>query len=135
VLATRAGAFDAAVLVAEAGASLLAGKIAPARRVFLFLEDNSYLSATASGKQIVDQAVLWALGLPTALVPPDFDRDRDVDSKDLAHLQACRTAPDAGAVTSGCVDADFDSDGDVDQSDYGLLQRCLSGPGIIASCP
>ena len=101
VLATRTGSSEAAILVAEAGASLLAGHIAPARRVFLFLEDASYTSATAMGQQIVDQAVLWTLNLPTAFVRPDFDKDRDVDAKDFTHLLACL----GGADVTGCPPA------------------------------
>ncbi|MCB9851647.1 MAG: PQQ-dependent sugar dehydrogenase [Phycisphaerales bacterium] len=63
VLATRAGAAgDYAIMVADEGGVLLGGHIAPAKRVFLFLEDTGWLTATAETKQIFEQAVLWTAG-------------------------------------------------------------------------
>jgi len=71
VLATRSGVpTDAAILVSEQGASLL-GYTAPDRRVFLFFEDSSFLSATAPALAIFDRAVCWALrGSPAIVVQP-----------------------------------------------------------------
>ncbi len=60
VLARRTGANDVAILVAEQGAALLSGYVAPARRAFLFFEDTGYLSATAAAHQILDRAACWA---------------------------------------------------------------------------
>lgn len=63
VLATRAGAAgDYAIMVCDEGATLLGGHIAPAKRVFLFLEDSGWLTSTAETKQIFEQAVLWTAG-------------------------------------------------------------------------
>src|SRR5204862_2489498 len=59
ILATRAGAADAAILVADQGATLLGGYVTPARRAFLFLEDAGYTSATAAAIQILDRAACW----------------------------------------------------------------------------
>jgi hypothetical protein len=60
MLATRAGSSDAAILAANQGAALLGGYIAPARRVFLFFDDTSFLSATVAAVQILDRAACWA---------------------------------------------------------------------------
>lgn len=63
VLATRAGgAGDYAIMVADTGDTLLDSHIAPAKRVFLFLEDTSWLTATAATMQIFEQAVIWTAG-------------------------------------------------------------------------
>lgn len=133
ILATRAGApGEAAMMAAETGATLLGGALAQARRVFLFIEDTSWLSTTEAGRQLFDQGVLWALGLPTGLAAPDFDRDRDVDRVDFNTFVSCVTGPAVGPPVSGCEAADFDADQDVDHDDFGRLQRCLDGPGLIA---
>ncbi len=60
LLATRAGSGDAAILTAEQGAALLGGYVAPARRVFLFFEDASFLSATAAAEHVLERAICWA---------------------------------------------------------------------------
>ncbi len=67
LLALRSGSTDAAILTAEQGSSLLGGYIAPARRVFLFLEDNSFLYATPQAVQIFDRAVCWAANLDPSI--------------------------------------------------------------------
>ena len=84
-------------------------------------------------KQIFDQAVLWALGLPTGFAAADFDRDRDVDGADFITFVACVTGPDHGPPVSGCDIADLDGDQDIDADDFGRLQRCLNSPGLIAN--
>jgi PKD repeat protein len=72
VLATAPGApGQPAILTAEAGAPLLGGYTAPARRVFLFFEDASFLDATPAAEQLLDRAVCWALGAgPPGIVQP-----------------------------------------------------------------
>lgn len=109
VLATRSGApGDAAILAAEAGAVLLGGHIAPARRVFLFLEDANWQTTTNAGKTIVERAVSWATGLAQTC-PGDFNGDGLVDSRDvLAFLNAW-----AGGEPAG----DFNGDGVIDTRD------------------
>lgn len=63
LLATRAGAAgDYAIMVADAGAELLGGHFAPARRVFLFFENTGWLTSTAEARQIFEQAVVWTAG-------------------------------------------------------------------------
>jgi PKD repeat protein/glucose/arabinose dehydrogenase len=75
-LATRPGApAERAILVAEAGASLLNGYIAPDRRVFLFLEDSTYLAATPAAVTLLDRSVCWATG---AAPPSVIDGPHDV---------------------------------------------------------
>jgi len=64
-------------------------------------------------------------------VPPDFDRDHDVDMDDFGHLQACFS--DTGTpAPSSCADADLNDDGHVDQADLTLFIGCLSAPGVPA---
>lgn len=60
VLARRTGSTDVAMVVAEQGASLLGGYVAPARRAFVFFEDSSYSVATSAARQILDRAACWA---------------------------------------------------------------------------
>jgi len=63
VLATRDGfPADYSILTANTGAALLGGYVAPARRVFAFFQDSSWLNATDSAERILDQAVCWAIG-------------------------------------------------------------------------
>lgn len=109
VLATRSGApGDAAIIAAEAGAVLLGGHVAPARRVFLFLEDANWQTTTDAGKTIVERAVSWATGLAQTC-PGDFNGDGLVDSRDvLAFLNAW-----AGGEPTG----DFNGDGVIDTRD------------------
>ncbi len=74
VLATALGQPGApAILTAEAGAVLLGGYVAPARRVFLMFEDASFLSATHDAEHLLEHAVCWARGAaaPTIATPPD----------------------------------------------------------------
>ncbi len=73
----------------------------------------------------------WACPPPN-LVPPDFDRDGDVDEDDFGYFYECATGPGIGPPTVCCTVADLDADDDVDQADFGLFQRCLSGPGVPA---
>jgi PKD repeat protein len=71
VLATRSGtANEYAVMAAEDGALLLGGYVAPARRVFVFLEDSSWLSATESTEKIMGQGACWALGAGAPTIAP-----------------------------------------------------------------
>lgn len=72
VLATRtANAAHSAVIVAEPGAALLGGYIAPARRVFLFLQDTNFTAATPAARSILGNSVCWATGsTPVVTIPP-----------------------------------------------------------------
>lgn len=120
VLATRTGApGDAAIIAAEAGAELLSGHTAPARRVFLFLEDGSWLSSTDAAKTILEQAVAWAAGL-VQYCPGDFNRDGEVDTRDVLSF--------LNVWTSGDLAADFNGDGEVDTRDVlSFLNAWASG--------
>ncbi len=109
VLATRSGApGDAAIIAAEAGALLLGGHIAPARRAFLFFEDSSWLAATGAGQTILEQTIGWATGFEQSC-PADFNDDGVVNTQDvLAFLNAW---------SAGDPSADFNADGAVDTRD------------------
>ncbi len=62
-------------------------------------------------------------------VGPDLDFDCDVDTDDLAVLEACATGPALGPPSAACARSDFNQDGDVDMQDFACWQRCLSGAG------
>ncbi len=51
-----------ALMTADVGAALLGGHVALSRRVFLFLDDDSWLSMTPAGKSLFGNAFRWALG-------------------------------------------------------------------------
>ena len=54
-----------AVLAAEAGAELVNGQPAPARRVFLYWYHNTFHRSTGEAVRLFDRAVDWVLGLPS----------------------------------------------------------------------
>ncbi len=66
------------------------------------------------------------LGTP---IPPDFDRDGDVDAEDFEAFRVCATGP-AVPFPPGCEDKDLDGDGDLDAADFARIQRCRGGPGV-----
>ncbi len=71
LLATRSGAAtDYAILAAEEGAVLLGGYVPPARRVFVYLENTGFLSATPQTEQVLEQAVCWAGNLHATITAP-----------------------------------------------------------------
>ncbi len=65
-------------------------------------------------------------------VPPDFDRDTDVDQADFGHLQACFSGAAVPQTDPKCADALLDSDEDVDANDFGIFQGCMSGANVPA---
>ncbi|GMU24391.1 MAG: hypothetical protein AMXMBFR13_44650 [Phycisphaerae bacterium] len=67
---------------------------------------------------------------PCTTVPPDFDRDGDVDQSDFGVLQSCYGVPELAPWPPECAPADLDQDGDVDLDDFGFFQRCISGPDM-----
>ena len=56
---------DVALMVAEVGAELANGQPAAARTVFLFWHHNTLHWSTGEAVRLFDQAVNWALGLPS----------------------------------------------------------------------
>jgi len=70
-LALRTGSTDRAIIVAEAGATVADNYITPARRAFLFFEDNSWQVATADAETLLERTVCWAL----AIQPPAISMD------------------------------------------------------------
>ncbi|HYD02106.1 MAG TPA: PQQ-dependent sugar dehydrogenase [Phycisphaerales bacterium] len=63
VLARREGSSDVALMAAEAGATVAGGYVTPARRAFVFLEDNTWLQTTAAGKNLFDRSLFWAMNV------------------------------------------------------------------------
>ena len=83
-----------------------------------------------------EEGWVWIFDRERFGVPPDFDRDFDVDDDDFDHLRDC-AALSGPAIPlpperEDCLDADIDGDTDVDQADYAVWQRCVSGAGIPA---
>ncbi|MGE3107674.1 MAG: PQQ-dependent sugar dehydrogenase [Phycisphaerales bacterium] len=72
VLARRAGSTDIALMAADAGATVAGGYVTPARRVFMFFEDSSFLAATHDAEHLLEHAVCWAMNLsePTITAQP-----------------------------------------------------------------
>ncbi len=64
-------------------------------------------------------------------VPPDFDRDEDVDIRDFGFLQACYSGQGIPQNDAACADARLDGDGDVDPDDLQIFLRCFSGPNVL----
>ncbi|MBK7406331.1 MAG: PKD domain-containing protein, partial [Phycisphaerales bacterium] len=97
VLASRSGApGDAAIIAADAGALLLGGHTAPARRAFLFLEDANWLATTDAGKTILEQTLAWAAGF-VRTCPGDFNGDGTVDTRDVIAFLGVWAADDPSA--------------------------------------
>jgi PKD repeat protein len=68
VLATLAGnAARPAVMIANPGAQLVNGYVAPARRVFLFYGPDSFSESTPLGRQLLLNSVCWALQGSTSI--------------------------------------------------------------------
>ncbi|XVJ60598.1 MAG: PKD domain-containing protein [Tepidisphaera sp.] len=63
VLARVNGSSDIALMAAPAGAAAAAGYTTPARRVFLFLEDSSWLNSTAAARELLDRSLCWAMNM------------------------------------------------------------------------
>jgi hypothetical protein len=61
VVATLPGSTTAGIFAYDSGASM-PGLTAPARRVGLFLGDNTATSLTANGTALFDAAIRWAAG-------------------------------------------------------------------------
>lgn len=116
VLARRAGASEAAIIAADRGAALLGGYTAPERRVFLFFEDASFLTATADAREIFRRSIDWLVDDPPPGCIGDLDGDRVVDLQDLAGLLA-----NFGSMQATLAEGDVDNDGDVDIADLALL--------------
>ncbi|MFO0839918.1 MAG: PQQ-dependent sugar dehydrogenase [Phycisphaerae bacterium] len=111
VLATRPGApGEPAILVVEPGALLLDGQVAPAKRVFLFLEDASWLNTTPEGRMLFERSIDWMF--PSTACPGDLTGDRTVNESDLGLLLS-------GWQLNGS--GDLDGDNDTDESDLGIL--------------
>lgn len=129
-LAIRAGApAEAALVVAEAGAPLLGGHVAAARRVFMFLEDSSWLAVTSVGETLLSQAVDWCLGGAGGVEfrRGDCNGDNNLDISDPIVLLDV-VFGQSGAPT--CPDAcDGNDDGTLDVSDAVTLLSVLFGSG------
>lgn len=95
---TRAGVF-----AYDTGASM-PGRVAPARRVALFLGDTSASVLTASGWKLFDQAINWAAG--SNGTPGDADGDRLPDSAET------NTNVFVNAQNTGTNPNNRDTDGD-----------------------
>ncbi len=71
-------------------------------------------------------------GCPTPALPPDLDRDGDVDLADYGLLQACYSGAGAPQNDPACQFARLDLDSDVDAADADILITCMSGKNVPA---
>lgn len=122
ILATRGGGSEAAIIAADRGAALLGGYVAPERRVFVFFEDASFLSATADARALFRRSIDWAVDDPLPGCIADLDGDREVDLSDLSGLLA-----NFGSTAAVLAEGDVDNDGDVDISDLAMLLARFGG--------
>ncbi len=66
-------------------------------------------------------------------IPPDIDRDGDVDGADFDEYLSCAFGPAAPhEYLEPCWRSDFVGDGTVDLLDFALFQRCYSGADVAA---
>ena len=63
-------------------------------------------------------------------VPPDFDKDGDVDQSDWGVMQACLSQTIGDFPPPGCEAARLDADVDVDQNDVGIFLFCFGGANV-----
>ncbi len=66
-----------------------------------------------------------------AILPPDADKDGDVDQDDFAQFQACYSADQNYPTELGnCNCFDSDGSGKIDADDFAAFTACATGPGI-----
>lgn len=56
----------------EAGATMIGGVVAPARRVHLFLDNDTFAGLSENARKLVDAAFTWAANLSTQEPQPEF---------------------------------------------------------------
>ncbi|MDP1661976.1 MAG: PQQ-dependent sugar dehydrogenase, partial [Phycisphaerales bacterium] len=94
VLARREGSSDIAVMAADAGATVAGAYVTPARRAFVFLEDSTWASTTAQGKNLFDRCVFWAMNvLPPSVAQQTGDQTVCVGAPATVSVTATGTGP------------------------------------------
>jgi hypothetical protein len=88
---------------------------------------------TVSSPEAPNETRTITVNLQVDTVPPDFDRDTDVDVSDFGQLQNCLTAAGTPQTSPDCAMMKLDSDDDVDQADVELFLACVSGPDNLAN--
>lgn len=93
-----------------------------------------YYAAFARDTAGNDATANLAAAVP--FVPPDIDRDGDVDMADWGDLQRCLSGEHQAQNDPGCGPTLLDGDNDVDAADVALFLGCLSGPdtGYVPTC-
>ena len=108
IVARIPGATTASLFAYELGATM-PGLVAPARRVALFMSDNTAAVFNASGTALFNAAIGWAVGgggpEPNAHAEPDSDAHAEPDSD--AHAE-----PDSDAHAEPDSDAHAEPDSD-----------------------
>ncbi len=87
------------------------------------------ITVTAAGAS--NSPAQLAVEVRVQTVPPDFDRDEDVDARDFGHLQACYSGLGIPQSDPACDDALLDGDEDVDPADLQAFLKCFLGPNIL----
>jgi hypothetical protein len=138
VLATGDSLGHHAILAVETGGTLIDGRTALARTVFLFLGDTTAAQLNAYGLTLLDQAVDWALGVEDEVAGPVFLRaDVNADDKvDISDAIRALRHLFGGLGDPPCPDAmDANDDGDPDLSDVVYILNFLFRGGSEPRLP
>ncbi len=87
-----------------------------------------YYAAFARDSNGLYAAAATATARP--FVPPDIDRDGDVDQSDFGVMQRCLSGPFVAQADADCQGALLDNDTDVDDDDIAAFVACMSGAGM-----
>jgi hypothetical protein len=119
----------AAIFAYDAGDELAGGLTARARRVGMFMNDDTLLRLDAAGWKLFDAAIHWCSGVP-ACVPTVWTADADADGfgDDATRVSSC-TRPTTGGVD--WVDVGGDCNDVQDSIHPGAAERC---DGVDQDC-
>ncbi|MCZ6855944.1 MAG: dockerin type I domain-containing protein [Gammaproteobacteria bacterium] len=134
LLANLAGSDnDHAIMVAEQGAELTGDgsdgspDIAPARRAFLFIEDNTFGALNETGLGIFDRTIDWILLRDLIdFAPGDFNNDGVIDFVDFGILKA--NFHKSFKIPDSLSMGDVDFNGTVDLRDFVEFRAIFNAP-------
>jgi hypothetical protein len=105
VIATLADNPARALIYAyEPGSSMIGNFVAPARRIHLFLEDNTFAALNEAGLRLFDAAVAYALQQDEDPIPPQFGATTLVDGQVQLNWTGTGRLQEAPEVTGTWTD-------------------------------